>query len=79
MAGYAVMSNHMHVIVRMDAATALSWSAVEVARRWVSVYPKKYQSDGTPVLLSDADIAAIEKNNGQLKKRDFRLLCGSDR
>ena len=40
MAGYAVMSNHVHVIVRMNVATAHTWSAVEVARRWVSVYPK---------------------------------------
>jgi hypothetical protein len=40
-AGYAVMSNHVHVIVRMDAAIASRWSAVDVARRWASVYPRK--------------------------------------
>ena len=40
-AGYAVMSNHVHVIVRMDAAMASTWSAVDVARRWASVYPRK--------------------------------------
>ena len=61
-AGYAVMSNHVHVIVRMDAAIAYSWSAIDVARRWVSVYPRKYLSDGTPVLPSEADIAAMAKD-----------------
>jgi hypothetical protein len=33
-AGYAVMSNHVHVIVRMNAAMTHTWSAVEVVRRW---------------------------------------------
>ena len=61
-AGYAVMSNHVHVIVRMDAAMASTWSAVDVARRWASVYPRKYLSDGTPVLPSEADIAAMAKD-----------------
>ena len=61
-AGYAVMSNHVHVIVRMDVAIPHTWSGVEVARRWVSVYPRKYLSDGTPVLPSDAEIAAMAKD-----------------
>jgi hypothetical protein len=58
-AGYAVMSNHMHVIVRLDRAIPMTWSDVEVARRWLSVYPRKYLSDGTPVLPSEPEIAAI--------------------
>jgi REP element-mobilizing transposase RayT len=49
-AGFAAMSNHLHVIVRMDSAVAQQWSALEVARRWASIYPKKYLSDGTPAL-----------------------------
>ena len=61
-AGYAVMSNHVHVIVRMDVAIPHAWSAIEVARRWVSVYPRKYLSDGSPVLPSDAEIAAMAKD-----------------
>ena len=61
-AGYAVMSNHVHVIVRMNAAIPHTWSAVEVARRWVSVYPRKYLSDGTAVLPSEEEIAAMAKD-----------------
>ncbi len=72
-AGYAVMSNHVHVIVRLDRAAAMTWSDVEVARRWLSVYPRKYLSDGTPVLPSDADIAAQAKNTALVSKWRLRL------
>ena len=61
-AGYAVMSNHVHVIVRMDPAAPFAWNDLDVARRWLSVYPRKYLSDGTPVLPSEAEIAAIAKD-----------------
>ena len=59
MAGYALMSNHEHVIVQMNVSTPRTWSASELARRWVLVYPKKYQRDETSVLPSDAAIAEI--------------------
>lgn len=36
---YAVMSNHLHVVVHVDPTAAATWSAEEVARRWVGVFP----------------------------------------
>jgi hypothetical protein len=56
-AGYAVMSNHLHLVVRMRVGDPATWTPDEVARRWLSVYPRQYLSDGTPVLPSDAVIA----------------------
>jgi REP element-mobilizing transposase RayT len=35
---YAVMSNHYHLVLRVDAARAASWSAEEVASRWSRLY-----------------------------------------
>jgi putative transposase len=35
---YAVMSNHYHVVVRIDTEKALSWSNDEVVERWAGVY-----------------------------------------
>ncbi len=61
-AGFAVMSNHVHVIVRMDAAVVAGWSALEVARRWLSVYPQKYLADGTPVLPSEAELTVASQD-----------------
>jgi hypothetical protein len=49
-AGYAVMANHLHVIVRMRPEDVGAWTAVEVAQRWMSIYPRQYLSDGTPLL-----------------------------
>lgn len=36
---YAVMSNHVHVVVHVDPATADGWSADEVASRWLRLFP----------------------------------------
>ena len=72
-AGYAVMSNHLHVIVRMDSAAAQELSALEVARRWLSVYPRKYLADGTAQLPGEAEIAALAKNVFKVAKWRKRL------
>lgn len=50
---YAVMSNHVHVVVRMDPRVSAAWDDLEVTRRWMSVYPRSYLSDGTPVLPAE--------------------------
>lgn len=39
--GFAVMDNHLHVLVRLDADDATCWSAEEVIRRWITAYPPK--------------------------------------
>jgi hypothetical protein len=41
---YAVMSNHLHVVLCVDPGAAAVWPAEEVARRWVGVFPVR--SDG---------------------------------
>jgi len=33
------MSNHYHLVVHMSPSAANNWSAYEVARRWVKLYP----------------------------------------
>jgi len=35
---YAVMSNHYHVVLRVDRSRALSWSDREVAERWMMLF-----------------------------------------
>ena len=39
-AAYAVMSNHVHAVVRMSPEVAASWTAQEVVTRWLMVFGK---------------------------------------
>jgi len=50
-AAYAVMSNHFHQVVRVDAERAQAWSDDEVLRRWTKLYTgpelvQQYLRDG---------------------------------
>lgn len=42
---YAVMSNHLHVVVQFDPAWQAAWSDAEVAARWVRLFPPREDSD----------------------------------
>ena len=54
---YAIMSNHYHIVIRVDADQAHEWSDEEVARRWMQVF-------SGPLLmhqyLCNADLTATE-------------------
>jgi REP element-mobilizing transposase RayT len=39
---YAVMSNHLHVVVRVDPTAVAEWTDEEVARRWTQAYAGQY-------------------------------------
>jgi len=39
--GFAMMDNHLHLLVRIDAEAATAWSAVDVARRWFALHPPR--------------------------------------
>jgi hypothetical protein len=72
-AGYAVMSNHFHVVLRMLPEAAAGLSDLEVTRRWLSVYPRQYLADGTPVLPSEAAIVAQAQDAAWVAVRRKRL------
>lgn len=37
-AAYAVMSNHYHLVLRVDAERARQWDDAEVLRRWSQLF-----------------------------------------
>jgi REP element-mobilizing transposase RayT len=51
--GFAVMDNHLHVLIRLDADEAAKWSAEEVVRRWIAAYPPK-TAKGKEIEISQA-------------------------
>jgi hypothetical protein len=61
-AAYAVMSNHFHLVVRVDAERVRGWDAEEVLRRWTQVFAgpllvQRYLAN--PGSLGAAETAAV--------------------
>jgi REP element-mobilizing transposase RayT len=52
---WAVMSNHLHLVVHMSPETSNKWSAEEVAERWVKLYPAR-----TPELCAQKAAAIVD-------------------
>ncbi|MFN9603732.1 MAG: hypothetical protein ACK6A7_09850, partial [Planctomycetota bacterium] len=40
-AGFSVMDNHLHLLVRIDPEVADSWTPLQVAQRWLTLYPPR--------------------------------------
>jgi hypothetical protein len=38
-AGFAVIDNHLHLLLRLDSRQAERWTGEEVARRWLELFP----------------------------------------
>lgn len=72
---YAVMSNHLHVVLRVNQEQALEWDEHEVASRWLALF------GGTPLLrsfvagerLSDAQLYAVLSLIKKYRKRLFSI------
>jgi len=46
------MDNHLHFLLRIDVEQASQWSATEVARHWMALYPPR-GPDRTPFKVTD--------------------------
>ena len=72
---YAVMSNHLHLILSVDQARVLAWDDHEVARRWMKLF------GGTVLVrsfvagekLSEAQRAAVALKITEYRKRLFDI------
>jgi REP element-mobilizing transposase RayT len=68
---YTVMSNHVHLVLRIDQQRALDWDAREVGRRWTELF------GGSPLVrsfvagerLSEAQLAAVELRIAEYRGR----------
>jgi REP element-mobilizing transposase RayT len=68
---YAVMPNHAHVIVANRPDILATWTAKEVAQRWLRLYPKRRNSDGSPAEPTAAEIKPLlqPKKNAEYRRR----------
>ncbi|MEP3479980.1 MAG: hypothetical protein ABJZ55_12085 [Fuerstiella sp.] len=58
---YAVLDNHMHVVLRLNDEAAKLWSDEDVVRRWGKLFPPRGK-DRKPLEVSDAWVAAHLKD-----------------
>jgi len=64
---YVVMSNHLHVVLANQPAAATAWSDLEIAERWIRIYPPKYAKE------APAKIVALLDNPNYIKVLRGRL------
>ena len=64
---WAVMSNHLHIVVHMSPSTANAWLPEEVAARWVRLYPAQNAE------LCAQKMAAILENSELIAEYRARL------
>jgi len=57
--GFAVMSNHIHLVVRIRPDVAASWSAEEVVRRWWKLFGGRRDGQEQAASPSAAERAAL--------------------
>lgn len=48
-AGFAIMDNHIHFLVRLDPAIAEQWTPEEVVKRWAMLHPPKVKRKNVEV------------------------------
>ena len=71
--GFAVLSNHMHVVVRTRPDVMNVWSDDEVALRWWRLFPQRRNGDGSPAEPTEFELNAIRNDTSGLKEKRRRL------
>jgi REP element-mobilizing transposase RayT len=71
--GFALMSNHLHVVVRNRPDVAERWTDDEVARRWWSLCPLRREPDGQPAEPSEHELDMTRANPARLAEVRRRL------
>lgn len=70
---YAVMSNHLHLVLRSRPDVVATWSDEEIARRWLRLFPKRKHKDGTPREPTAKELDSILSDPDRLSELRVRL------
>jgi hypothetical protein len=69
---YAIMANHWHAVLRTCPDTVASWSDLEVATRWLTLFPPPHVIKPAPAVPSEEAIRALAdrpERIAQLRRR----------
>lgn len=70
---FALMSNHLHMILRSRPDVVETWDDTEIARRWLQLCPKRKNKDGSPRPPSEAELNSIRLDPDKLCEIRSRL------
>jgi len=80
-AGFAVMDNHLHLLLRLDSKKAEEWSGEEVARRWFCLFPLRniagqaFKPSEARIRQFAADCAWVDKIRKRLANLGWFMKC----
>jgi REP element-mobilizing transposase RayT len=69
----AIMSNHIHLVVRNRPDIAGQWSDEEVARRWWNLFPGRKTEDDKPAEPEPHELEMLMADSQRLQERRQRL------
>ena len=77
--GYAVTSNHLHVVLRSRPDLVQDWTGEEVALRRSRLYPPRGETTGDPIEPTDRDVNMITSDPERVAelRGAFRIFRGS--
>jgi hypothetical protein len=70
---YAILENHYHTILRTRPDIVALWSDREVATRWLTLFPRHRDLEGTPLPPDEKDIRALADCPERIAKLRRRL------
>ncbi len=71
-AGYSLMDNHLHLLVRIDSPKAAAWSPAEVALRWCTLFPLR-DTSGKPLPVTGDRVAQFASKQDWVEEVRTRL------
>ncbi|MFO0975176.1 MAG: hypothetical protein U0996_02200 [Planctomycetaceae bacterium] len=71
--GFAVMSNHLHLVVRTRPDVVKTWSDEEIARRWWRLFPKRKNRDKSAAEPTQEELDKIISSITGMKEKRRRL------
>lgn len=71
--GYAILSNHFHIVLRNRPDVVTEWTDDEVACRWWNLCPARRNKDQSAAVPTELELHAIKGDKAKLKEYRTRL------
>ena len=72
-AGYAIMCTHLHLMLKTQFVSLGALSNEDIARRWLMLYPRRRNKNGSPCEPKDTEILALTSDKKRIKVLRARL------